>query len=202
MSVIKNIIWPCITVIVICVAWVLINADKVIDNIDKFKSWHGSSAALEGRWNNSTEYDLDPPSWLVNQKDFVEVRITIENSRMDGTITSDALKKVIPFEYVLLEGKKRAFRDTIDAEAFDFIGGKRVSFGRFLLTLKGDALIVDALDDVDHVFPKESMLIKKSKVAFPGLKKMDSEEEHGDEHEQPPIFRSNPDQIDGKNQKN
>ncbi|EAP6364773.1 hypothetical protein EI752_13255 [Salmonella enterica] len=166
----KNIVWPCITAIVISLSWVLINGDKVIDNIEKFKVWYDTSAALEGVWNNSTEYDIDPPEWLTNQQDEVEVRLTIKGSIIDGTIGSGKLKKLTHnFDYVLLTGKKRSFRDTLDAYAFDYVLGKKVHFGSFTITRDGERLVVKANEDAQRYFPAESILIKKSDVAFPPI---------------------------------
>lgn len=174
-------IWPYITIIFAAVAWVLVNSNQVVDNYNSFLKWYGTSPALEGRWNNSSEGDLDPPTWLTSQKDFVETRITIDKSQLDGSITSGALKKVIPFDYVLLTGKKRAFRNTIDAEAFDYIEGKRVSFGYYTISLSDDVLTVIANNDGNPFFPRESKLIKRSNIAFPpidkeSLDKKDSED--------------------------
>ncbi|MCW9581288.1 hypothetical protein ORL26_18075 [Raoultella ornithinolytica] len=170
MSTFKSVVWPCITAIAVSLAWVLINADKVIDNIDKFKSWYGSSAALEGVWNNSTEYDIDPPEWLKNQKDNVEIRLTIKDSVIDGTIGSGKLKELTHyFDYVLLTGKKRSFRDTLDAYAFDYVLGKKVYFGSFTIHRDGEKLIVKANKEAQSFFPEESILIKDSDVAFPNL---------------------------------
>lgn len=180
----KNIVWPCITAIVICLSWVLINGDKVIDNIEKFKVWYGSSAALEGVWNNSTEYDIDPPEWLTNQQDGVEVRLTIKDSIIDGTIGSGKLKELTHhFDYVLLTGKKRSFRDTIDAYAFDYVLGKKVHFGSFTITREGDRLIVKANEDARTYFPAESILIKTSDVAFPSIISNDLSNEDGKHNE-------------------
>lgn len=176
MGTFKNVVWPCITVIVICVAWLLINSDKVVDNVNTFKKWYGSSKALEGVWNNSTEGDLDPPKWLSDQKDSMEIRLTVENSLVDGTIITGKLRKLIPWDYVLLEGKKRILQNTLDVEAFDFIGGKRVSFGRFKIHLDGDKLIVDNLESNFHFFPESAALIKVSSIAFPELS-------HGDDRQ-------------------
>lgn len=186
MNVFKTIVWPCVTIIVVCIAWVLINGDKVVENIDKYKEWYGSSPTMEGIWNNSTEYDIDPPAWLANQKEFVEVRITLKNSVLDGTISSSELMKHVPFEYILLTGTKRAFRDTIDAEAFDYIRGKRVSFGKFSIRTDGNALVVESLDTSRSLFPEKSMLIKKSDVAFPELNEENSTEQNSKNHKNPP----------------
>lgn len=176
----KNIVWPCITAIVISLSWVLINGDKVIDNIDKFKSWYGTSSALEGVWNNSTEYDIDPPEWLANQQDSVEVRLTIEDSVIDGTIGSGKLKELTHhFDYVLLTGKKRGLRDTLDAYAFDYVLGKKVHFGSFIITREGDRLVVKADKNAQVYFPEESILIKKSDVAFSPIKSSGLSDEDG-----------------------
>lgn len=178
MSTFKNIIWPCVTAIVVCMAWILINADKVIDNIDKFKTWYGTSASLEGVWNNSTEYDIDPPEWLKNQKDYVEIRLTIKDSIIDGTIGSGKLKELTHyFDYVLLTGKKLSFRDTLDAYAFDYVQGKKVHFGTFVIHRDGDKLIVKASKEAQEFFPEEAMLIKKSDVAFPKQNSKESSDE-------------------------
>lgn len=178
MSTFRSVVWPCVTIIVVSISWVLINADKAIDNIDKFKSWYGTSTSLEGIWNNSTEYDLDPPEWLTKQKDKVELRLTIKDSVIDGTIGSDELKeRTHYFDYVLLTGKKRSFRDTLDAYAFDFVLGKKVYFGSFTIHRDGDKLIVKADEDAQVFFPEESILIKKSDVAFPELEKITSSNE-------------------------
>ncbi|HGM6972328.1 MULTISPECIES: hypothetical protein [Serratia] len=186
MNTFKTIVWPCITIIVVCISWVLINGDKVIDNIEKFKVWYGSSAAMEGIWDNSTEGDIDPPLWLTNQNEFVQVRLTVKDSILDGTISSENQRKHIPFDYILLTGKKRPFRDVIDAEAFDYIGGKRVSFGKFTISIEGDALAVESLSDSQTFFPKKSMLIKQSTIAFPELSENDSSKQDGNKDKNPP----------------
>ncbi len=132
----KNTAWPCITVIVACISWVLVNGDKVVDNVHAFQTWYGTSKALEGRWNNSTEYNIDPPEWLTNQKDFVEIRITLKDSVVDGTISSEKLRKIFPYDYVLLTGEKRGFRDTLDAYAFDYVLGKKTTSAPLYLVVK------------------------------------------------------------------
>ncbi|PIJ47878.1 hypothetical protein BL250_17885 [Erwinia sp. OLTSP20] len=187
MRFLKNTAWPCITIIVACVSWVLVNGDKVVDNFHAFQAWYGASKALEGIWNNSTEFDIDPPEWLTNQKDFVEVRITLKNSIVDGTITSGKLKRVFPYEYVLLTGKKRGFRDTIDAYAFDYILGKKIHFGSFMLSREGERLYVKADETAQKYFPKESFLLKVSEDAFPNLKADKSSDKESETNENPPI---------------
>ena len=187
MKVFRNVVWPCLTVVVVCVAWLLINSDKVVDNLTTFTKWYGSSKALEGVWNNSTEGDLDPPKWLSEQKDSMEIRLTIDDSRVDGTIITGKLRKLIPWNYVLLQGKKRALQNSLDVEAFDFVGGKKVSFGRFKIHLDGEKLIVDNLDSDFHFFPESAALTKISSIAFPKL----SHGEDGQRDKSPPEITPN-----------
>ncbi|EAA0985266.1 hypothetical protein DT183_00320 [Salmonella enterica subsp. enterica serovar London] len=192
----KNTAWPCITVIVACISWVLVNGDKVVDNVHAFRTWYGTSKALEGRWNNSTEFDIDPPEWLTNQKDFVEVRITLKNSVVDGTISSGKLRKIFPYDYVLLTGEKRGFRDTLDAYAFDYVLGKKIYFGSFVLSREGERLYVVADETAQKYFPKESILLKVSDDAFPNLKNDKLSNEKSETNENPPIRRVSPNHKD------
>ncbi|EIV6705587.1 TPA: hypothetical protein ACW71V_004061 [Klebsiella aerogenes] len=187
MRFLKRTAWPCITVIIACTSWVLVNGDKVVDNVHAFQEWYGTSKALEGRWNNSTEFDIDPPEWLTKQEDLVEVRITLKNSVIDGTITSGKLKSVFPYDYVLLTGKKRGFRDTLDAYAFDYILGKKIHFGSFVLSREGERLHVEADKIAQRFFPKESILLKVSDNAFPNLKIDKSDDVERETNENPPI---------------
>ncbi|WP_105537559.1 hypothetical protein [Cronobacter turicensis] len=192
----KNTAWPCITVIVACISWVLVNGDKVVDNVHAFQTWYGTSKVLEGRWNNSTEYNIDPPEWLTNQKDFVEIRITLKDSVVDGTISSEKLRKIFPYDYVLLTGKKRGFRDTLDAYAFDYVLGKKNYFGSFVLSRKGERLYVEADETAQKYFPKESILLKVSEDAFPNLKNDKLSNEKSETNENPPIRGFSPNHKD------
>ncbi|WP_209732081.1 hypothetical protein [Cronobacter sakazakii] len=192
----KNTAWPCITVIVACISWVLVNGDKVVDNVHAFQTWYGTSKALEGRWNNSTEYNIDPPEWLTNQKDFVEIRITLKDSVVDGTISSEKLRKIFPYDYVLLTGEKRGFRDTLDAYAFDYVLGKKNYFGSFVLSRKGERLYVEADETAQKYFPKESILLKVSEDAFPNLKNDKLSNEKSETNENPPIQGVSPNHKD------
>lgn len=196
MRFLKNTAWPCITVIVACISWVLVNGDKVIDNVNAFQTWYGTSKALEGKWNNSTENDIDPPEWLSNQKDFVEVRITLKDSVIDGTISSGRLKKLYPYDFVLLTGEKRSFRDTLDAYAFDFVLGKKINFGSFVIYRDGERLYVDADETAQQYFPKRSILLKKTDIAFPEIKSDKSGSEEGEADKNPPIRGVTPNQVD------
>ena len=99
----------------------------------------------------------------------MEIRLTIDNSLVDGTIVTGKLKKLIPWDYVLLQGKKRVLQNSLDVEAFDYVGGKKVSFGRFNIHLDGDRLIVDNLESDFHFFPQSAALSKVSSNAFPEL---------------------------------
>lgn len=196
MHILKSAAWPCITVIVACISWVLVNGDKVVENVNAFKIWYGTSKKLEGRWNNSTNFDIDPPEWLSSQKNFVEVRITLQDSVIDGTITSGELMKVFPYNYVLLTGEKRSFRDTLDAYAFDYVLGKKVYFGSFMIHRAGERLYVDADETAQKYFPKQSILLKKSDIAFPNLNTDKSSNDEGEASEEPPIRGITPNHID------
>lgn len=171
-------VWPYVTVIVACVAWMLVNTDKVVDNISLLHSWYGESSSLEGQWSNSIEGHLEAPDWLSSQSELVELRLTIKDSSVDGTIMSGRLKSLIPFEYVLLGGSKRMLRNTLDAYAFDFVSGKRINFGSFIISLDGERLVIDADEAAQNYFPKQSILIKTSNTAFPELETRD---ESGDD---------------------
>lgn len=198
MRFLKNTAWPCITVIVACLSWVLVNGDKVVQNIQSFQSWYGSSKALEGRWDNSTEYDIDPPEWLTKQEDGVQIWITIKNSILDGAIMSGKLSKIFPFEYVLLTGEKRGLRDTLDAYAFDYILGKKTYFGSFTIHREGERLIVDADETAQQFFPKRSILLKKSDIAFPALEEQKLNQNKSENDEQPPLRIPKPDHVNGQ----
>ncbi|QHP55025.1 hypothetical protein EH203_14960 [Pectobacterium carotovorum subsp. carotovorum] len=167
MGIFKGVVWPCITIIAICITWALVNGDKAVDNINNFKKWYGSSVTLTGTWNNSTEYDMDPPEWLESQSEFVEVKITISDSVVDGTITTTKLAKILPFDFVLLTGKKKPFRNVIDAEAFDYIGGKRVSFGKFMISDDDGRLLLETKSSPGNLFPVRALLQKKDSDPFP-----------------------------------
>lgn len=195
MRFLKSTAWPCITVIVACLSWVLVNGDKVVENMQSFQAWYGSSRALEGKWDNSTENDIDPPEWLTKQEDNVQVWITIKNSELDGAIMSGKLSKSIPFEYVLITGKKRGLRDTLDAYAFDYILGKKIYFGSFTIYREGERLVVEADETAQKFFPKRSVLLKKSDVAFPALEEKESSSNKSEDNEQPPIRLSKPDHV-------
>lgn len=195
MRLLKSTLWPCITVIVACISWVLVNGDKVVDNVNAFKTWYGTSKGLEGRWSNSAKSDIDPPEWISNQKDFVEVRITLKDSVIDGTITSGELMKVFPYNYVLLTGEKRSFRDTLDAYAFDYVLGKKVYFGSFVIHRAGDRLYVDADETAQKYFPKQSILLKESNTAFPNLLTDKSSNDEGEASDEPPIRGISPNHI-------
>lgn len=200
MSFFKKTIWPCVTVIVVCIAWVFVNGDKVVENMQSYQAWYGSSKALEGQWDNSSEYDIDPPTWLTEQNELVKMRLTITDSIVNGAVMSDKLSSLIPLEYVLLSGGKRSFRDTLDAYAFDYVMGKKVYFGSFVIHRDGEKLIVEADDIAQRYFPKKSILIKKSDVAFPELKnkKGNSDEDNGEAQNQPPIGFFPPDKENSK----
>ncbi|NDL62537.1 hypothetical protein [Acerihabitans arboris] len=175
MNIWKFAIWPSLTVLAVIVAWVLINGDKAVDNIDKFKKWYGSSPAITGIWDNSTEYDIDPPKWLTDQHEYMRIEMTVEDSKVDGIIATEKLQKALPFEFVLLSGDKKSFRDEIEAVAFDYIMGKKVIFGTLNIKVKDGVLIVKKTSSNGGYFPDEARLAKKSEIAFPEQQKKPNE---------------------------
>ncbi|WP_431296777.1 hypothetical protein [Rahnella sp. PAMC 25559] len=180
MNLLKKTVWPCITMIVLCITWGLVNGDKAIENAGKFVDWYGSSKALEGVWDNSTEYDIDPPVWLTSQEEPVEVRISVTDSQLDGTISTHKLKESIPLSFVLLKGTKRPFRDILDVEAFDYIMGKKTTFATFTMRVDGsNRLIIDKEHDYGDLFPAHAILVKKSAIAFPELTEQNLEKNDG-----------------------
>lgn len=188
-------IWPYIAVLITGLSWLAINSDKVIDNYNSFTKWYGSSKSLEGIWSNSFEGDIDPPEWLTNQPDSMEVRLSIDKSLVDGTIITGRLRKLVPWEYILLEGKKHPFQNTLDVDAYDYIDGKKVLFGRLSISIDDNKLIIDNLDkDETSFFPKTTYLVKVSEVAFPEL----ANKKNSKDDEDPPILIPKPDGIDSQ----
>ncbi|TKV12764.1 hypothetical protein FDX19_04180 [Citrobacter sp. wls619] len=169
MRFLKSTAWPFIAIIVVCLSWAFVNGDKVLENVRSLQSYLGGSTAVEGKWDNSTKNDVNPPTWLTKQAEYSQVCITIKNSVIDGAITSGKLSNKMPFDYVFLSGEERGLRDTLDAFAFDKVSGKKIYFGSFTIYKKGDFLIVEADETAQKFFPKRSMLLKKSNTAFPVL---------------------------------
>lgn len=166
MKISNKIKWSSLSVVVLVIGWVLLNGDKAVENVNKFICWYGSSPKLTGTWTNATEGWVDSENWHGNRYDFMELKITVNNSSVDGTITTDSIKNTFPYNFVLFKGKKKPFSDSISGEAFEVISGKEVTLGKFNLTIQNDELHVDNVSSSENLFPPKTILFKRSSTAF------------------------------------
>lgn len=158
--------WSSLSVVFLTIGWVLINGDKVLENINSFRQWHGSSTELSGKWTNSTEGWVDESKWHGEKHPFMEIELTVKNYEAEGTITTKKIKETLPFDFALFRGKKSYFSNTVDGVAFEYILGKETILGTMSLSLNddGELIVIDSKKS-RSIFPQKTILWKTSNQA-------------------------------------
>lgn len=170
MKISNKIKWSSLSIIFLTLGWVLLNGDKALENINTFRHWHGSSPELTGKWTNSTDGWLGASNWHGNNYEFMEIELEVENYEVEGIVTSNKIKELLPFDFVLFKGKKNYFSNTIEGVAFDFINGNEVNLGVMSLTIdKNGELVILQNEKYASLFPEKVVLRKVSNTAFDSL---------------------------------
>lgn len=126
----------------------LANAEKLPAEIERvsnqFLAWHYEDRAWEGLWSATPEGYVDIGDMKLSDVD-VKLHLIVERGNIGGEIAMKSICRVLPmFDYLLLEGKISGNTATITA--FDFIGGHRKNFFRFLAKRDG-AVITTTLKE-------------------------------------------------------
>ena len=158
--------WPWVTATFVLAGWVLLNGVTALTNLeqlpttarrslDRYLSWYHNDAEWSGVWSTAAEGYVD-----FVQLSAVDVRIemNVAQGRIDGTIASPSLCKFLPmFDFVLLEGNVRG--KTIEAVAYDFIGGKRQNFFQVRMRLDGaETMIVEPIEGYVELLPNAAKI--------------------------------------------
>ena len=159
-------VWPWIAVTGLLLGWILLNGITALSNLEQFPSatrkslnqylsWYYDDAGWTGVWSSKAEGYVD-----YEELSPIDVRIEmkVEQGQIDGVISSPEICKTFPlFDFVLIEGMVSG--DSIDAVAYDYIGGHRRDFVKVRLT-KSDAgiMLVTPIDGIVGLLPASAKI--------------------------------------------
>ncbi len=122
------------------------------------RDWYMTDAQLSAVWTNSTEYILGMGEGPTPDNT-IHIRLSVYGSDVSGEIAGGNLKKIVPFDLVLIEGKKQ--RGGIEAMAYDYIGGQKTRLASFRLRQLDDGeLQFETTNQPGRIFPPQVRLFK------------------------------------------
>lgn len=158
--------WIWVTGIAIVISWVLLNGIAALSNAerlpsaisglyDKISKWYHIDQEWTGKWTN--EGDLDA---RYQPEIYVDLDLLVQDSGVQGTISSGRQRDTIPIQFVLIEGT--AFDDMLDVHAFDYFQGVPERIATFKITRIGSddvyQIKLATTWQVQSWFPEETTL--------------------------------------------
>lgn len=150
-----------------------VNGPQVIKNGKDLAVWYSTDQDVSGRWTNSSEGDIDPPSWSVSEDDSVYLDIGAYKGEISGMVISKRLCKYSPYTAVNVEGRIDGDRGAFIF--WDHIKGERQAFakGKFHINRAAGLLEFEITEQAPNLFSNTFTVGKRQGVT--GL------DERGDE---------------------
>lgn len=161
-------IWLKLSAGVAALALLLTNINSILSNArqlpgewgktaDQFSSWYHEDAAWNGRWTSHPEGYVDEADMGLS-KDDVEIRLSVENGEIDGTIATKGICDPVPFvDFVLLRGDISGGK-TAHVVAWDIFGGHATDIAKLKLVRDGITMKVTFEEGANQLFPPEAKI--------------------------------------------
>jgi hypothetical protein len=166
--------WLKLSAGVAALALLLTNINSILSNArqlpgewrktaNQFSSWYHEDAEWNGRWTNDPEGYVDEADMNLS-KDDVEIRLSVENGEIDGTIATKGICDRVPFvDFVLLRGDISG-RKTARVVAWDIFGGHATDIAKLKLVRDGVTMKVTFEEGANQLFPPESKIALASNL--------------------------------------
>lgn len=144
-----------------------VNGPQLIKNGKDLAVWYLTDQDLSGRWTNSSEGDIEPPSWSVSEDDSVYLDIETYKGKISGVVISRRLCKYGHYNAINVEG-------IIDGDRgkfmfWDYIGGEKFAFAKGTINIKRAAGFLEfaITEQAPGLFSNTFMVGKKQRAIRP-----------------------------------
>jgi hypothetical protein len=158
--------WLKVSAGIAALAVLLTNVNSILSNArelpgewgktaNQFSSWYHEDAAWNGRWTNNPEGYVDEADMNLSG-DEVEIRLSVENGKIDGSIATKGICDRLPFvDFVLLRGDVSGGK-TAHVVAWDIFGGHAADIAKLKLVRNGIMMKVTLEEGPNQLFPLEA----------------------------------------------
>lgn len=120
---------------------------------DSLSAWFNEEDVWKGHWDEEPDGIVDLPDMMLTSFGASIDILEIKRGQLNGTIYTPQLRRVMPFDFALLEGRlDRA--DRAEVTAFDIFQGHRKNIATLRIVRDGNLMVVTPLDDPLELFPK------------------------------------------------
>lgn len=118
-----------------------VNGPTLLKNGKDFVEWYRIDQNVSGRWNNTSEGDIEPPSWTVSDDDAVFLDVSVYDGQISGSAVSKRLCRHNIRTDLFVEGDLS--RNVGHVVFWDYIGGERRLFAKATIHVNRSAHLLD-----------------------------------------------------------
>lgn len=150
-----------------------INGPALINNAKDLRRWYLTDQDTSGKWNNSSEYDMSPPSWATSENDAIFLDIKAYGGEISGMAVSQHMCKYSPRTDVFVQG--RISGDNGYVVFWDYVFGMKRAFlrAKFTVNRVNGQLDFEVTEQAPELFPQTFRLQRSQDIAL--------DEDDGDE---------------------
>jgi|GEM_PF-4737362 len=129
------------------------NGPALLKNMSALAEWYRTDQDLSGRWNNSSEGDMEPSTWSTSEGDAVFLEMTAYQGNVSGVVVSQRLCKYSPHTDVFVEGKLAGSKGIL--MFWDYIRGEKRAFAKakFRIDRARRLLDIEVTEQAPDLFP-------------------------------------------------
>ncbi|MHA6879435.1 hypothetical protein [Ralstonia pseudosolanacearum] len=129
------------------------NGPALLKNMKDLAEWSRTDQDLSGRWNNSSEGNMEPPTWSTSEGDAVFLEMTAYQGNLSGVAISQRLCKYSPHTDVFVEGQLAGSKGVL--MFWDYVRGEKRAFAKakFRVDRARKLLDIEVTEQATDLFP-------------------------------------------------
>lgn len=143
-----------------------VNGPALLKNAKDFVEWSRTDQDMSGRWHNSSEGDIDPPTWSSSEEDAVFLDVTVHRGDVSGVAISHRLCKYSLHTDAFVEGRLAGNDGFL--LLWDYVHGEKRAFAKakFHIDRTRRLLDIEVSEQAPDLFPTTLRLGKAADSAM------------------------------------